>query len=124
MGTFGLAFGICLESNLTFGESFGEKIRSVLKSAYWPLFGEIEDVLNKLDKLNCTSSEENACMSSFTHTTSYVLIMIYLLIGSILLINLLIAIFRYIKFFNLIDAYLSFRYKLATRIATYKKNQM
>jgi hypothetical protein len=96
MGTFGLAFGICLESNLQFGVSISEKIRSVIKSAYWPLFGEFENVLKKFEKSDCTSTEGNESMSSFTHATSYVLIMIYVLIGSILLINLLIAIFRYI----------------------------
>ena len=96
MGIIGLAFGICLESNLTHGESFKEKANAVLNSAYWPLFGEIEDVLDKLDE-KCTSTEENKCLSSFTYVTSYVLLMIYMVIGSILLINLLIAIFRFDK---------------------------
>ena len=93
----GLAFGICLESNLAHGESFQSKIIAVLNLAYWPLFGEIEKVLNKIEiESNCTGMIENECMGIFTHASSYILLMIYMVIGAILLLNLLIAIFRFL----------------------------
>ena len=95
MGTFGIAFGVCLEANLTHGEDASTKINTVLSISFWPLFGEIEGVLENMNNQTCTGNNEITCLGSISYISSYVLLMFYMVIGTILLINLLIAIFRY-----------------------------
>ena len=96
MGTFGLSFGVSLEASLAYGGSFSTKILEVLNIAYWPIYGVIGRVLEKINNESCNNIErsQSNCIDSFTYMSSYILLMIYMVIATILLINLLIAIFR------------------------------
>ena len=94
ISTFGFAFGVCLEANLTLGKTMQEKILEVLNIAFWPLFGEIDEVLEKLNNNYCHVVNDPYCIGSISFTATYILLMLYMVIGTILLINLLIAIFR------------------------------
>jgi hypothetical protein len=95
MSAFGIGFGICLEANLTHGEEVSTKLSAVLSIAFWPLFGEIEGVLENMNNQTCNGTNELTCLGSISYVSTYVLLMFYMVIGTILLINLLIAIFRY-----------------------------
>jgi hypothetical protein len=95
MSAFGIGFGICLEANLTHGEEVSTKLSTVLNFAFWPLFGGIEGVLDHMKNQTCKETNEITCSGSISYVSTYVLLMLYMVIGTILLINLLIAIFRY-----------------------------
>ncbi len=69
--------------------------RSIIDKAYWPIFGTIQ-VLDDFDKIDFDCHDEHDCPEIFGIIYSYVLLMIYVIIGNVLLINLLIAMFRYI----------------------------
>jgi len=55
-------------------------------------FGEFEI----FKSFNCTPNSFNDCNDKAGAVTSYILLMIYMLLANVLLINLLIALFKYL----------------------------
>ena len=103
----GIAFGIALEANLTIGKNFKTTVTSVFDFAFWPIFGEIEKVLDELEiRGRCVEAKQTNqtnstnCDGIVTIASSYLLLMVYMITATILLINLLIAIFRLDKTFH------------------------
>ena len=97
--TFIFAFGIPLQAiinpNIT---AFSvETLLQILNDAYWPVYGEMK-VLEKLNLNKCSEDYSwRECFSDVTNiskTSSIFLLMVYMIIASVLLLNLLIAMFR------------------------------
>jgi hypothetical protein len=96
IGTFVLAFGIALQAILYPGDKFTPKIFiEIFNMAYWPIYGEM-GILEIIKKDKCEDGE--ICLDSATQASSFMLLMIYMVIANVLLINLLIAMFRFLKF--------------------------
>lgn len=69
-------------------------IFDILDKAYWPIFGELK-VLETISNDTCKEHPNDpACLSPSNYAVSYLLLMIYMIGASVLLINLLIAMFR------------------------------
>lgn len=64
---------------------------NILNKAYWPIYGEMK-ILDELSE--CLESDAGACENSGV-VFSYIFLMIYMIIANVLLVNLLIAMFRY-----------------------------
>ena len=62
--------------------------------AYWPIYGEM-GILDTIKKDSCDEQNGEICLDSVTQASSFILLMIYMVIANVLLINLLIAMFRY-----------------------------
>ena len=96
IGTFVVAFGIALQSILYQDVILTSNILiEILNIAYWPIYGEINvlDIINE-DKCSAKNSNELTCTDSMTHLSSYILLMIYMVMANVLLLSLLIAMFR------------------------------
>jgi hypothetical protein len=65
---------------------------AIFNMAYWPIYGEMT-ILDVINKDSCEDGE--GCLDLATQDSSYLLLMIYMVIANVLLINLLIAMFRY-----------------------------
>ena len=91
ISTFLIAFGISLQAILSpHGESSSNLLLDILDIAYWPIYGEIK-VLSKFENDACVGEK---CLDSLSFGFSYMLVMVYMFISSVLLLNLLIAMFR------------------------------
>ena len=90
ISTFLIAFGISLQAILTHGESSSNILLDILDIAYWPIYGEIK-VLETIQNDTCVGDD---CLDSLSYGFSYMLVMVYMFISSVLLLNLLIAMFR------------------------------
>ncbi len=85
-----VAFGISLQSILSpQGGSSSKIFLDILNIAYWPIFGEIK-VLEMIQNDACVGNE---CLDSLSYGFSYMLVMVYMFMSSVLLLNLLIAMF-------------------------------
>ena len=88
---FLVAFGISLQAILSpQGVSSSNIFLDILDIAYWPIYGEIK-VLEMIQNDTCVGSE---CLDSLSYGFSYMLVMVYMFMSSVLLLNLLIAMFR------------------------------
>jgi hypothetical protein len=88
---FLVAFGISLQAILSpQGASNSNVFLDILDIAYWPIYGEIK-VLETIQNDKCVGSE---CLDSLSYGFSYMLVMVYMFMSSVLLLNLLIAMFR------------------------------
>ena len=97
--TFMISFGISLQAILFPKDSFSWSIfREILNIAYWPIYGEIS-ILERINNETCfeSGSIEPPCLDDLSFFSSYTLLMIYMIFASVLLINLLIAMFRYVE---------------------------
>lgn len=93
--TFVLAFGVAFQLLLTPINAPNAKIIfDVLSNTYWPIFGEIT-LLNKINNDKCDKTDpKKHCVDELSSSVSYVLLMIYMIIASVLLVDLLIAMVR------------------------------
>ena len=95
---FTLAFGIPLQAIIRPEQSsFSfETLIDIFNNAYWPIYGEMK-VLEDIVLQNCSDSNSTTgCLSeTISKFSSYALLMIYIIIASVLLLNLLIAMFRH-----------------------------
>ena len=66
----------------------------ILNIAYWPIYGEM-GILDTIKGDSCVEQNDEKCLESVTRASSFILLMIYMIVANILLINLLIAMFRY-----------------------------
>lgn len=83
--------------------------KKIIDLAYWPIFGEIDPVEEMIDKKceyfkiqNTTSfvearneDESSECGDPSGIYFAYIALIIYIILANVLLINLLIAMFRY-----------------------------
>ena len=69
---------------------------SIINKAYWPIYGEM-NILEEITKSddNCVVGEKG-CPELSGIYFSYIALMIYMIVANVLLVNLLIAMFRYI----------------------------
>ena len=99
IGVFIFSFGIAFIAILSPGPvTFYELFIKIFYLAYWPIHGEIT-VLEKIYNETCfdNGNKESECLDFVSFNASFFLLIIYMVIASVLLLNLLIAIFRYIK---------------------------
>jgi hypothetical protein len=95
LATFLLTFGITIESILSRYEQPTLKVlKNVINVAYWPIYGQVV-LLEKLEK--CHENIDD-CENFKEVNVIYALLLIYMIIACILLVNLLIAMFRYIVY--------------------------
>ena len=93
LATFVLAFGIAIKAILFPSAAFSIKLFiDIFNTAYWPIYGDMS-VLETIKNEDC--NETKSCPTSISRYSSYVLLMIYVIIANILLVNLLIAMFRF-----------------------------
>jgi hypothetical protein len=85
-----MAFGVSIGAILPRASQESFSIKSLVNIVYWPIYGEIR-ILDRLDK--CFEDPEN-CKNMNEANASLVLLTIYMMIASVLLLNLLIAMFR------------------------------
>ncbi len=88
---FILAFGFSIESMLISSDENQSSLINLINFVYWPIYGEIR-ILDQLDKcfenpVNCSNLRESYAV--------LVLMIIYMVIASVMLLNLVIAMFRY-----------------------------
>lgn len=85
------AFGIALKTILPGDVS----LIGILNIVYWPIYGEIK-ILEKITNGSCLESGniDAPCADKLTFYSHYFMLMVYMFIASVLLINLLIAMFR------------------------------
>ena len=94
---FLFTFGIFLQSNLHYDKnnnlSWYQLLSEFVKNAFWPIFGEFEI----FKSFNCSSDSFYECTNKAGSVSSYILLMVYMILANILLINLLIALFKYVN---------------------------
>ena len=97
IAVFVFAFGITTQATLYPNTplSFG-LIRDIINKAYWPIFGEMKIYDEELG--NEAVCYDDQCPEQSGKTFSLIALMIYMIAGNVLLINLLIAMFRYMFF--------------------------
>jgi len=90
-----IAFGVIFESLLNKDiEDAGDKTLHFLKSIYWPIYGELKNLERLHDHFgNNTDAQEMIVQKPYL-IVGYLLLMAYMVISSVLLLNLLIAMFR------------------------------
>ena len=89
-----VAFGVTFESLLNNdNEYIGDKALHFAKFVFWPIFGELKN-LDKLHDHFSNKTDENVPIEKPILVFSYGLLMTYMIVASVLLLNLLIAMFR------------------------------
>ena len=88
MVSFGFSFSVYIEANLTHEEAFSFKVKAVLNLVFWPLLGEIDSVLERMDEISSKEGNQPDSLGSISYVASYVLLILYIVIGTLLLINL------------------------------------
>ena len=87
------AFGVTTQATMYEGNEMSlGLIKKLLNNAYWPIYGDMK-ILDKLEE-PCEADDPTCPLRSGV-AFSYVLLMVYMVVANILLINLLIAMFRY-----------------------------
>jgi hypothetical protein len=88
------AFGVASQSMLhKNNENSYKTIFGIFEKTYWPIYGEIS-FLHSLNPENCDQKDpKKSCLDTVTYITYYLLLMVYMIIASVLLLNLLIALF-------------------------------
>ena len=72
-------------------------VKSIIDKAYWPIYGEMK-ILDELNPDYDTCSKDGSCPQKSGVALGYIYLMVYMIIANVLLINLLIAMFRYFLF--------------------------
>lgn len=72
-------------------------IRKLLSKSYWPIYGTMK-ILEDFDKYYQGCENRHDCPETLGVGYSYLALMIYMIIVNVLLVNLLIAMFRYYFF--------------------------
>ncbi len=71
-------------------------IFDILQKAYWPIHGEMK-VLESINERRCNNDSSNStgtpCFDKPRFVISHILLMLHMIVTSILLLNLLIAMF-------------------------------
>ena len=65
--------------------------RNLVNKAYWPIYGEMKILEEITEEKKCTI--EDPCPETAGVYYSYIALMIYMVVGNVLLLNLLIAMF-------------------------------
>ena len=68
-------------------------IKSIIDKAYWPIYGNMK-ILEEINNPSEDCLEKGNCPMKGGVFFSYIALMIYMILGNVLLINLLIAMFR------------------------------
>ena len=99
IAVFFFAFGITTQATMyPNNNAFSyELVKSIINKAYWPIYGEMK-IFDEFNNENCDQTEEG-CPDIFGVEFSYFALMAYMMIANVLLVNLLIAMFRF-KFFS------------------------
>ena len=98
--------------------------KSIIDKAYWPIYGEMKIFEHDLEKENCLNDTEQGCPETTGVAFSYIALMIYMVIANVLLINLLIAMFRYNNLIFSIFFIFVFFLKIAQHFNMLKKKLM
>ena len=100
---FILAFGVGIQGYFGPPHSYKSIVQvffKVLDNALWPIFGEVpvlEDIKENTENvISFSDMDTNAIRSYF----GFISLMIYMFFASVLLINLLIAMFRFVPFYD------------------------
>lgn len=89
-----MAFGVSMHSIMYPKAIFSLKIViEILNLIYWPIYGEL-GILKAINNEECGKMGQPECLDEMTAVVSFILLMFYMIIASVLLINLLIAVFR------------------------------
>ena len=78
-------------------------LRDLIDKAFWPIFGEMK-ILEEISEFDLKKCEaENNCPTEYGIVFSYIYLMFYMIFANILLLNLLIAMFRLVDFFKIVQ---------------------
>jgi transient receptor potential cation channel subfamily M protein 4 len=89
MSAFGVASQAILKER---NESYYKIIYGIFETAYWPIYGELGMLKTLEEKFECKNSSDK-CIDFPSYVTVYLLLVVYMIIASVLLLNLLIALF-------------------------------
>ena len=70
-------------------------MKDIIDIAYWPIYGEMK-VLDKINEQYDEIKDDSYYSETITIVSSYAGLMAYMILVNVLLVNLLIAMFRYI----------------------------
>jgi ABC-type multidrug transport system fused ATPase/permease subunit len=118
ISVFVSSFGIATQATL-YPKSPGNLnlVKGIINKAYWPIYGDMK-IFDDLDNENCANNPEG-CPEPTGVIFSYIALMIYMAIANLLLINLLIAMFRY--FFVFFYRYFEFSFFLLLLSTTFER---
>lgn len=70
-------------------------VKKIIDNAYWPIYGDT-GILENIERTVCDANDSECQVPHPVGATfSYIMTIIYMLIANVLLLNLLIAMFRY-----------------------------
>jgi hypothetical protein len=94
MNAFGVVYqAIVKPENFEIG-SILIYFKEYIDVSYWPIYGELS-ILQDINNRTCITNEDSSCIDNVSHVFIYLLLMLYMVIGHVLLLNLIIAIFRF-----------------------------
>jgi hypothetical protein len=103
MNAFGSVFQAIVKPE-TFELSYILKyLRNNIILPYWPIYGELkvlDEINNKTILYHSCSVNDESCIDFYSYGFIYFLFMIYMMIGNVLLLNLIIAMFRFENYFT------------------------
>ena len=94
MNAFGVVFQTIVKPENFELISILKYFPDTINAAYWPIYAELK-VLEDMNNASC-SAKEKPCMDIFSNIFIYLLFMVYILFGHVLLLNLIIAMFRFL----------------------------
>jgi hypothetical protein len=96
LAVFVCAFGVTTQATLYPGNSLGyDLFTSLINKAYWPIYGEMKILDDDIEGSAC-KDDPSKCPRQSGVVYSYIALMFYMIIANVLLLNLLIAMFRYL----------------------------
>ena len=93
-------FGVISQASLYPGNDLNLwMFKNIVDAAYWPVFGEIQ-ILEQLDFDSCVRNAEDCQNPEKSGVIFvYIVLLFYVIIANVLLVNLLIAMFRFVEVF-------------------------
>lgn len=115
------SFGVTTQATMYPGNKLSVQLfRNILNKAYWPIYGEMK-LLDEMD--DCPNDESTTCPETSGIVFSFIALMIYMIVANVLLLNLLIAMFRYVPYLSLSLYFNNFNSILSIQSSTFQDVQ-
>ena len=90
------AFGVVTQASMFSKNEWNfQLLKKIINNAYWPIYGDTK-ILEDVERTSCDSNDDDCRIPHPVGAIfSYIATMIYMLIANVLLLNLLIAMFRF-----------------------------
>jgi hypothetical protein len=98
MNAFGVVFQAVLKPESFEISSIWIYFHEIIDVSYWPIYGELS-ILQDINNRTCITNKDQSCIDHVSYLFIYYLLAFYMIIGHVLLLNLIIAIFRFKIYF-------------------------